>query len=470
VLLKYSKSYLFILTILLFTGCSDNRTVLDKIIDSGELRFVTINNLSSYTPVPGTDKGFEYELAKKFSDYLGIDLQMIVVSHTEKIIPMIKTGKVIIGTAGFTNNYVIDYIQFGPEYYQATQQVVYRYGSRRPMAIDDIRYGDLNVPKIKQYIDLMIEIEQQYPQISWQEHSDKNIEGLLDQVNQEEMIATVANSTMVDLYQHIFPNLRVAFDLGHPQSLAWVYKNQADNSLHEAILGFFKQIKNNGELDKLIERYFNHFQSFDYVDVRTYLQRINDRLPNYEALFKKAAQDNNLDWMLLAAISYQESHWSPKARSTTGVRGLMMLTLDTAKQLGIENRLEPKQSIEGGARYFKQIYNKIPVRIQESDRTWFALAAYNIGFAHLEDARMLAEKQGGDPSSWINVRESLPLLSQKEWYQQTRYGKARGEEPVTYVENIRRYYDILRWIKYRGLMPDKKEKQIQALAIDSPVL
>jgi len=470
VFLKYSNSYLFIFTIFILTGCSDNRTVLEKIIESGKLRFVTINNLSSYSPIPGTDKGFEYELAKRFSDYLGIDLKMIVVPHPEKIIAMIKTGKAIIGTAGFVNNYAIEYLQFGPEYYQVTQQVVYRYGSRRPMAIDDIRYGDLNVPKKTQYIDLMIDIEQQYPQVSWLEHTDKNFEELLDHVNREEMVATVANSMMVGLYQHIYPNLRVAFDITHPQSLVWVYKKQADNSLHDAISGFFKHIKSNGELNRLIERYFNHFEGFDYVDVRTYLQRINDRLPKYETLFKKAAQDNSLDWKLLAAISYQESHWSPKARSPTGVRGLMMLTLDTAKQLGIENRLEPEESIEGGARYFKQTYNKIPARIQESDRTWFALAAYNIGFAHLEDARKLAVKQGGNPDTWIDVRESLPLLSQKEWYEQTRHGKARGEEPITYVENIRKYYDILRWIKYRKFIPDKKEIQIQALAIDSPVL
>lgn len=204
--------------------------------------------------------------------------------------------------------------------------------------------------------------------------------------------------------------------------------------------------------------------------MRTYLQRINDRLPNYEALFKKVAKDNSLDWKLLAAISYQESHWSPKARSPTGVRGLMMLTLDTARQLGIENRLVPEQSIKGGALYFRQTYYKISDRIQEPDRTWLALAAYNIGFAHLEDARKLVEKRGGNPDNWIDVRESLPLLSQKEWYEQTRHGKARGGEPVTYVENIRRYYDILRWIKYRKLIPEKKEIQIQALAIDSPVL
>jgi membrane-bound lytic murein transglycosylase F len=470
VLLKKSKSYLFIFIIFFFTGCTDNRTVLEKIIDSGELRFVTISNLSGYSPLSGTDKGFEYELAKKFSDYLSVNLKTIVVPHTNKIIPMIKTGKAIIGAAGFVNNYAIDYLQFGPEYHQVTQQVVYRYGSRRPMAIDDIRYGDLNVTEITQYIDMLIDIEQQYPQFSWFVHTDKNIEELLDHVNQEEMIATVANSMMVDLYQHIYPNLRVAFNLSYPQSLVWVYKKQVDNSLHDVILEFFKHIKSNGELNKLIERYFKHFESFDYVDVRTYLQRIDDRMPKYETLFKRAAQNNNLDWKLLAAISYQESHWSPNARSPTGVRGLMMLTLDTAKQLGIKNRLEPKQSIEGGANYFKQTYNKISVRIQEPDRTWFALAAYNIGFAHLEDARKLAEKQGGDSNSWIDVRESLPLLSQKEWYEQTRHGKARGKEPVTYVENIRKYYDILRWIKYRRLMPDKKVNIIQALAIDSPVL
>ena len=464
---RYSIVYFLVLPYLIITGCADNRTVLDRIIESGELRFVTVKNLSSYIPAPGADKGFEYDLARKFSDFLGVNLKLIVVNDKNRIPPMIRSGKATIGAANFVNNYSYDNLQYGPGYYQVSQQVVYRYGTREPVDVDDIRFGELIITEIPQYIHMMLEVEKLHPQLPWETRQDKDIEELLELVNKEEVRATIANSSMVDLYRNIYPEIRVAFNLTQPQSMAWIYRKQEDESLHHAIRKFFDHIKTSGELDRLIERYFNHFNKFDYVDVRTYLQRIHNKLPRFENLFKKTARKYDLDWILLAAMSYQESHWDPKARSPTGVRGLMMLTLDTAKHLEVINRLDPEQSIDGGARYLIQSYDKIPTRIPEPDRTWLALAAYNVGFAHLEDARRLAQKQGLDPDSWIDVRKTLPLLSQEKWYRQTRYGKARGEEPVTYVENIRRYYDILRWIKYRKKVIDKKETRIQAVTIDS---
>jgi membrane-bound lytic murein transglycosylase F len=157
-----------------------------------------------------------------------------------------------------------------------------------------------------------------------------------------------------------------------------------------------------------------------------------------------------VDWRLLAAIGYQESHWDPDATSRTGVRGIMMLTQRTATQLGVNNRLDPEQSIEGGARYFLRMHRRVPARIQEPDRTWMALAAYNMGYGHLEDARVLTQKQGGDPDLWLDVNERLPLLSQEKWYRQTRYGYARGYEAKQYVENIRSYFDTLIWMETRS--------------------
>jgi len=132
------------------------------------------------------------------------------------------------------------------------------------------------------------------------------------------------------------------------------------------------------------------------------------------------------------------------------VRGLMMLTQNTARHVGIKNRLDPEQSILGGARYFKQVLKKIPERIPQPDRTWLALAAYNVGFGHLEDARKITEINDGDPDKWIDVKKNLPLLSRKKWYKKTRHGYARGYEPVKYVENIRKYYELLVWMDKRA--------------------
>ena len=164
----------------------------------------------------------------------------------------------------------------------------------------------------------------------------------------------------------------------------------------------------------------------------------------------------DFDWRKLAAASYQESHWNPSARSPTGVRGMMMLTLPTAAYVGVDNRLDPEQSIRGGAFYLKDMMERLPDTIPENQRIWFALASYNIGLGHVEDARRLTESMGMDPDAWADVKKVLPLLQQSKYYKQTRYGYARGSEAVHYVDSIRRYYDTLVWI-------DDQTKQIDII-------
>mgnify|MGYP002624872028 FL=1 len=179
------------------------------------------------------------------------------------------------------------------------------------------------------------------------------------------------------------------------------------------------------------------------MDTRRFIRRINTVLPKYKDQFKAAARKYDLDWMLLAAQAYQESHWRTNARSPTGVRGIMMLTMNTARELNVKSRLDPVQSIHGGARYFKQLHDRIPEEVQEPDRTWFALAAYNVGMGHIYDARALAQRLGNDPNTWVGLSEVLPLLSQKKYYRTLKHGYARGREPVIYVQRIRDYHDIL---------------------------
>jgi len=196
-------------------------------------------------------------------------------------------------------------------------------------------------------------------------------------------------------------------------------------------------------LDRLNEKYYGHIRRFDYVDTRALYRKIITELPRYQQLFQQAANEFNLDWRLLAAISYQESHWNPKAISHTGVKGLMMITNATAKQMKIDDRTDPKQSIFAGAGYLDSLKARLPDRIVEPDKTWIALAAYNIGLGHIEDARILTQQNGQNPDVWPDIKKNLPLLSTKKWYSKTRHGYARGNEPVRYIENIRRYYDIL---------------------------
>ncbi len=169
---------------------------------------------------------------------------------------------------------------------------------------------------------------------------------------------------------------------------------------------------------------------------------VRERLPLFQASFELAGLRSGLDWRLLAAMGYQESSWDPNAVSPTGVRGIMMLTLDTADELDVD-RDNPAEAINGGAAYFQQILDRLPPQIHEPDRTAMALAAYNQGLGHLYDARRLAVQLGGDPNRWRDVKSALPLLAEERWFSQTRHGYARGQEAVRFVSRVNGYYNML---------------------------
>jgi membrane-bound lytic murein transglycosylase F len=170
---------------------------------------------------------------------------------------------------------------------------------------------------------------------------------------------------------------------------------------------------------------------------------MRSELPQWQVLIEQVAQEYQMDWRLLAAMAYQESHWNPEARSHTGVRGLMMLTQVTADELGIDDRTDAGESLRGGARFFKDLLRRLPADIEEPDRSSMALAAYTIGMGHLEDARVLTERAGKDPHLWPDVRAHLPDLQNPDIFPMTRFGFAEGNQAVTYVDNIRHYEGML---------------------------
>jgi len=184
-------------------------------------------------------------------------------------------------------------------------------------------------------------------------------------------------------------------------------------------------------------------KNLNNVEKNIFINKINNRLPDYINYFKKYTRNSIFSWELIAAISYQESHWNHKAVSKTKVKGLMMLTKDTANYVGIKNRLDPNQSVYGGVKYLESLYKRLPKSIVGSDRLWMTLASYNVGLGHLEDARILTEKHGRNPNYWSDVKKHLPLLRIKKYHKNTKYGYARGLEPVIYVERIQSYLDLL---------------------------
>jgi membrane-bound lytic murein transglycosylase F len=287
-----------------------------------------------------------------------------------------------------------------------------------------------------------MKLKKQYPELVWKAVPGYETEELLELIWRGNIPLTVAYSDIIAVNRRYYPELFIHFNLGNGQKLAWAIHPQ-NRHLQAAVYHWFDQKSTTVLLKKLSQHYYEHLEVFDYVDLVTFRKRINDRLPRYQKYFEEAGKKYGLDWKLVAAQAYQESHWNPKAKSFTGVRGIMMLTLETARHFKVKSRLNPKQSIDAGARYLARLHKRIGDKIPEPDRTFMALAAYNVGWGHLQDARTLALRMGKAPNTWHDLRSTLPLLRLKKYYKTLEYGYARGTEPVRYVERIRSYYKIL---------------------------
>lgn len=432
---------------MLLGTCSPHLNRLEQVQKYGVLKVATRNAPTTYYIGPDGPVGPEYELAKEFARHLGVTLEIHTLDSVAEVLAEVADGRAHLAAASLVANpQRQELLEFGPEYRRVTQQLVYRLGTPRPRTLEQVYGQRIEVPADSSFVDTLEALRLEAPGLTWLENPLLDVQDLLAQVSTGELEFTLADSNAVLINRYFHPNIRVAFDVGEPKSVAWAFRAQRDRSIVSAAERFFAQPAVQQQLAGIEDRYYGHTERFDYVGTRTFLQHIEARLPSYRGYFEQAATEYGFNWRLLAALSYQESHWNPEAISPTGVRGMMMLTLRTAEYLGVSDREDPEESISGGARYLRTVMERIPARIPEPDRTWMALAAYNIGSGHLEDARVITQRRGNDPDQWAHVRESLPLLTQERWYRDTRYGYARGWEPVRFVDNIRRYYEVMAWI------------------------
>ena len=436
------------LVVLIVATSGDSRlTQVEKIQARGSLIMLTVNGASTYYLGPEGETGFEYELALDFADHAGAALEVITVPTVADLIPSLKSGKgdfVAANLARIPERQ--EELRFGPVYEEVRQVVVYRRGSARPRSIDDMVDGRLVLLEGTPYRN---QLSNHPSGIDWETMPNASIEDIFEAISSEEVDYTIIDSNILELNRRFFPAIRPAFELGDPQPLAWATRRDNDDTLVQKMREHFARVQENGRLAEVRQRHYDHVETYEPVGTFTFMRQMRERLPPLRPYFEQAAEAYDMDWRLLAAVGYQESHWNPDAVSRTGVRGVMMLTLRTARQLGIEDRRDAQQSIEGGARYLRSMIDRVPERIEYPDRLWMALAAYNVGYGHLEDARRLTQSLGGNPDRWLDVRDHLPLLTQERYYSQTRFGYARGYEPVHFVENIRTFYEILTWMEGR---------------------
>lgn len=418
---------------------------LDDIRETGTLRVVTRNAPTSYyVNRHKQPAGPEQALTQAFAEHLGVDVEYTVKDSIRGVLAALASGKADMAAAGLSVTAGRkERFRFAAPYQQVRQQVVCNGKSASPDNVAELAGVSLSVIADSSYVERLETLQADHPDLSWKEDDKAGTEQLLHRVWENKLDCTVADSNIVDINRRYYPQLKVMFDLNDTESLAWALPSHAE-ALAGAASEWLKSKAGKQARTAMESRYYAYLPEFDFVDRRALVRRIDSVLPRYDGLFESAGEKHALPPLLLAAQAYQESKWDPKAKSPTGVRGLMMLTGRTAKAMGVNNRLDPAQSVRGGAKYLDRMRARIDEAVPMPDRLFMALAAYNIGLAHLRDAQKLAKRLGRDAQSWVDIKNVLPLLADKRYYPSLKYGYARGTEPVRYISRIRDYEDVIR--------------------------
>lgn len=445
------RVFLASLFMLLLSACkpTDEQDKLPPIDpNKKEIVFVTHNGPATYY-LNGDNQpaGIEYDLTTLFMKEYAPDYQVrfVFVNSISDVIPVLLKGKAHIAAANLSVTQLRQkLVQFSSPYQETQQQLIFNSEvNKKPKSLDAIADKKIVVSTGTSYAERLTLLQQKHPTLNWRAIPHTNAESLLEEVANGVLDFTIVDSHLVSIMQNYYPNLSVGMPIGDTEKIAWAMSKNGDPKLLAKMNAFFEKIKKDGTLRNLLDRYYGSSKRLNTLDITTFLERSNTILPKYMHLFKQAEEITGLDWRLLAAVSYRESHWDTYNTSPTNVRGLMMLTEDTADLMGVTDRLDPKQSIPAGAKYILKLKETVPERIPEPDRTYMALAAYNIGYAHVEDARVLAKRLKLNPDSWADVKKTLVLLNNPDYFTTVKYGYASGGAPVIFVESVRSYQRIL---------------------------
>jgi membrane-bound lytic murein transglycosylase F len=408
---------------------------------------------TTWFPGPqGLPTGFDHDLIARFAEERKLSLTVIEVDSAATLIAKVAAGEVHVGIgglyappqSGIQTGAIADPwpILWTGGYYAVEPVLIYSVGGFKPKSWKDLEgavVAYLDGTGIEEQVSA---VRAAHAEILWKAVPLRSADALIAQVSEGDVDFAVVPSIDAAVARNIYLEFEVAFVVGPKRDLAWAVA-PAHRTLRDDLDRFFAKARADALLTRLADRYFGHAAQVQRIDAGVFQSRLTAVLPDYRSVFEEAQTITGVEWRLLAALAYQESQWNPFATSETGVRGFMQITEETAKQLGIADRLDPKASTIGAARYLAMLKDKLPARIAEPDRTWLALAAFNIGIAHLEDARVLAQKQRLNPDLWSDVKKALPLLALPEFYGTAKYGYARGGMPVVFVDRVRAYYDIL---------------------------
>jgi len=420
------------------TRIADYRTL-------GELRVATrVDALVYRADESGHYAGFEHDLLVALGKRLGVPVRFVQYPDTAHALEAVVNGQAHLAAAGLSRNSQLP-LAWTAGLREIDFVLVGRAGRRTTLRDSDLAGRTVTVrarTKMAETIELLqqriLTLKIAHPP------PDSDDETLLMQTATGQIDLLATDRAHYAIANRYALKLAIVYDLPFKSTVSWAMPLQDDNGLARQINAFLNESSSNGFFASVADRYFGHIRRLDRYDIAVFQTRIQKRLPRYVPIFREAAARNGLDWRYLAALSYQESQWDPEATSYTGVRGLMMLTVDTANRLGVADRLDPRQAVTGGARYLAMLHKKLARDVPEPDRTWMVTAAYNIGLGGINNARTLARQLGKNENTWVGVKSVLPLLAKPRYANTFKTGPVRGGEALIMAENIRNFYDILR--------------------------
>ncbi len=442
-LLTVTLAFVFVSVLIHHQNLGTATGTLDGIRSTGKLRLITANALNTYYYYEGKPTGFEYDLALEFAKYLKVELDVVTPGWNNLFAYLDQDMGDFIAAGISITTQRLDDAAFSIPYMTIQQRVIHHNLIFGPKNIEDLKFRTFHVRRDTSYHYRLEQIEASGIALNYILHDNVPTEELIAMVNRREIRFTIADSNIALLNQRYYPDIRIGIPIQKRESLAWaVRKNDAD--MIAEINRFFLHANENGILKNITDKYYENTQDFDVYEIKKFHERIKTRLPKYKRVIMEESKKYGFDWRLVAAVVYQESHFDPRAKSDTNVRGLMQVTQATAQEMGITDRHDPVQSIKAGIGYLNKMYQKFSNLKDAYQRMLFSLASYNIGYGHVQDALKIARKKGIDPNTWQTLKTCLPLLSKTKYVKTAKHGYAKGWEPVHYVERILTYFDILK--------------------------
>lgn len=415
---------------------------LAQVDAQGEIKVLTLKNAMTYsTDRTGHKFGIDHDLLENFAEHYNLKLKFIPVANEVEMKKALSEGMgdVAVGrlaTPGDDSGYLV-----GPNY-EETFLSLFCQTKAQVANVADLKnktIGILSKDNVAGFSDRLVALA---PETNVQITTSGSPKILFEQMAAKNLDCVMAENLEGEFYSRYYRGIEKVTALTDNYSLSWLVRSDLTD-LNRLMQAWFQKASRNDEIMRVHDRYKLYLSELDRHDVLYFMKQTRRTLPDFEREFRNAAHEQRLPWQLIAAVSYQESQWDNEAVSYTGVRGLMQLTQDTADHLGVEDRTDPLQSIRGGAKYLRYLLNKTPNYMNFKDRLYLALAAYNIGYAHLRDAQKLAERQGKNPYSWRHLREILPLLEDRSYESELEYGCARGTETVEFVERVTGFYNLM---------------------------